>query len=368
MKTVLIMAGGTGGHIFPALAVAKELQKQQCNIYWLGSHTGMEKNIVPQHNIPIHYLAITGLRGNGKLGLLLAPWRVTKAVLQAIKIIKKINPDVVVGLGGFASGPGGIAAKLLKKPLIIHEQNSIAGLTNRVLARFAKKVLQAFPNAFAAKYKPILVGNPVRQALQNLPPPRVRSWMQAGQLNILILGGSQGALSLNQTVPNALRELIANKQINVWHQCGEKHLALTTAAYQHSEVKLTPFIEDMAEAYTWADLVICRAGALTVAELMAVGVPSILIPYPYAVDDHQTKNALYLVNNHAAHLIPPQQLTAEAIHSIVVFLLNNSSDLLEMAEKAYSLRKINATQDVANYCMEVCCGKSQTTNASDAPD
>lgn len=345
-KRILIMAGGTGGHVFPALAIAQVLRDQGDEIEWLGTPEGIEARLVPAANIPLNYIRIGGVRGKGLKKKLLSPFKLTQAALQAIKILRRYKPDVVIGLGGYASGPGGIAAFMLKIPLLIHEQNAIAGMTNTILAHVAKKIMQAFPNTFPASLHPILTGNPVRTSILNLPDPEIRFQARTGPLRILVLGGSGGALALNQTLPAAFQAL-PNDFCTVWHQTGSIHFEITQKRYKDLGLtaKVEAFIGDMAEAYAWADLVICRAGALTVTELAAAGVGSILIPFPFAVDDHQTKNAGYLVNKRAAILLPQSQLDAQKLAETLKHFTR--AHLLETAKKAYELRLPHATQLVA---------------------
>jgi len=350
---ILIMAGGTGGHVFPALAVADELRSRNDDIFWMGTAKGIEAKLVPGADYPLNCISVQGLRGNGLLGWLLAPFKIVKAIFEALTIIKKINPDVVLGLGGFASGPGGIAAWLLRKPLIIHEQNAIPGLTNRILSCFAKQVLQGFPQSFSASCGAVWIGNPVRSSIESLASPDQRFADRTGALRLLILGGSLGAKSLNTVVPTAIA-LIKNQQIDIKHQCGSRHIQDCHQAYKQAGVtaEVTAFIDDMAQAYAWADLVICRAGALTIAELAAAGVATILVPYPYAVDDHQTVNAATLVNVGAAKLIAEKTLTAELLAEQITLLSHDRKQLLVMANAAQSQAKIGAANNIANICQE----------------
>ncbi|MFO7604085.1 MAG: undecaprenyldiphospho-muramoylpentapeptide beta-N-acetylglucosaminyltransferase, partial [Gammaproteobacteria bacterium] len=287
-RHIMIMAGGTGGHIFPALAVAHELRQQGHRVTWLGTPHGMEARLVPQAGYAMEYISIQGLRGHGVARWLLAPFKLLGAILQALRILSRQRPHVVLGMGGFVAGPGGVASWLWRCPLVIHEQNAAPGLTNRLLARLATTVLQAFPNSLP---KARLTGNPVRDSISRLAPPEQRYAQRQDALRILILGGSQGALILNQIVPAALARVGAQPPLQIWHQCGERHLQATLETYADAGVhaRVAAFIDDMAEAYAWADLVICRAGALTIAELAAAGVAAVLIPFPHAVDDHQTK-------------------------------------------------------------------------------
>lgn len=293
---IMIMAGGTGGHLFPALAVADYLRERGVEVRWLGARGGMESRLVPKHDFAIDYISISGLRGKGLLGWLLAPYKINLAIMQALRLMLKFKPDAVLGMGGFVTGPGGVAAFLMGKPLIIHEQNAIAGLTNRLLSKLADHVLQAFP--YALKMKNVkTVGNPIRESICNVKSTiDMQNFEQP--MRLLVVGGSLGAQALNETIPQALAQMDAANRPEVRHQCGERHLDDAKTAYKEVavEANVVPFIDDMADAYRWADLVICRAGALTVSELAAAGVPSILVPFPYAVDDHQTANGQFLVN------------------------------------------------------------------------
>lgn len=359
MTRVLIMAGGTGGHVFPALAVAEELRSRSVDIEWIGTERGIESRLVPAAVFKLNLIPIKGLRGNGLLGWLVAPFRILRAVLESRKVIKRFQPDVVIGLGGFASGPGGLAAWLSGKPLLIHEQNAIAGLTNRLLAKIAKQVLQGFENSFSQSAKTKWVGNPVRTQIENLPEPQDRySARTLSPFKLLVLGGSLGAKSLNQVVPQALALLKTEHQVEVIHQCGEKHLADCQQAYQQAGVTgtVTQFIEDMAEAYAEADLVICRAGALTVAEVAAAGVAAIFVPYPFAVDDHQTHNAQALKEAGAAMLIQDSLLNADGLAATLKSLLENRQQLENMAIQARSLAKPGTAAQIADICLEFAHG------------
>jgi UDP-N-acetylglucosamine--N-acetylmuramyl-(pentapeptide) pyrophosphoryl-undecaprenol N-acetylglucosamine transferase len=350
----MIMAGGTGGHVFPALAVADELKQRQVEVSWMGTAKGIEARLVPEAGYPLSFISIAGLRGNGALGWLLAPLRVLKAVWEAVRIMKQTQPDVVMGLGGFASGPGGVAAWLLKKPLLIHEQNAIPGLTNRLLARIARRVLTGFPNSFDAKYQAEWVGNPVRKSIEDLPMPHLRQSEAQGPMKLLVLGGSLGARSLNTVLPKALAMMEQTQRPQVVHQCGSRHLEDCRSAYDEAgvSVNVTDFIADMAEAYAWADLVICRAGALTVAEVAAAGVASILVPYPHAVDDHQTHNAAMLVDAGAAQLIQDQALNASDLAARISQFDEDREGLLTMANAARQVAKIGSASHIADLCLE----------------
>lgn len=353
LTRVLIMAGGTGGHIFPGLAVAKELQGQGVEVHWLGTQHGLESRLVPDKQIPLHCISISGLRGKGLKALLLAPFRITQAIMQALDVLRTTKPDVVLGFGGFASGPGGVASKLLGCPLIIHEQNAKAGLTNKLLAKLAKKVLLGFPNAFPPSTKVEVVGNPVRADIFENSAPIVSP---AKPLKWLVLGGSLGAQALNDKVPKSIKALPLEERPQIWHQAGEKHLDIAQAAYAAAGVRanVEPFISDMAAAYAWSDIVLCRAGALTVSELCAAGRGAILIPFPHAVDDHQTANADFMVNHHAARCIQQSALTEDCLADIVRELNQAPEMCLAMAEAAYRLRQPDVVGRIIEICREVC--------------
>lgn len=356
-KRILIMAGGTGGHVIPALAVATHLKKHhQFEVAWLGTKQGLEAKLVPANGITLHYLNINGLRGKGVLGWLKLPWTLGCSIIQSIRVIRKYKPHVILGMGGYASGPGGIACFLLRKPLVIHEQNSIAGMTNRYLAKVANKVLQAFPGTFKNSYHPFLTGNPVRVTISELKAPQQR-WAERQQpLKLLVLGGSLGAHALNEVIVKTLPLFDKAERPEVWHQCGEKHLSATQQLYKElaQHAKVEAFIDDMAKAYAWADLVLCRAGALTIAELSAAGVGSILIPFPYAVDDHQTTNANYLVQSGAAILVTQATLTPDRLQQLLKPFIDEPQKCLIMAQAARRQYIDHATRRVAEHCIEAC--------------
>lgn len=358
MRRVMIMAGGTGGHVFPALAVADELRQRGVEVHWLGTEKGIEARLVPDAGYPLSFITVSGLRGNGALGWLISPFRIVKAIRQALGVIRDSRPDVVLGFGGFASGPGGVAAWLKKIPLLIHEQNAIPGLTNKLLAKLAARVLTGFPSSFDNKVDAQWVGNPVRKQIEDLAMPHLRQGDAGERLNLLVLGGSLGARSLNTQVPAALQLIDENKRPQVRHQCGSRHIDDCRTAYQKAGVvaEVSEFIGDMAEAYGWADLVICRAGALTVAELAAAGVASILVPYPHAVDDHQTHNAAMLVNAGAAQLIPDAALKADDLADRIKQLEQDREGLLTMANAARQVAKIGTATQIANLCQELSDG------------
>ena len=351
----VIMAGGTGGHVFPALALARELRIRSWQVVWLGTRRGLEARVVPAEGIPIEWLSISGLRGKGLWSWLTAPLRLARSLGEALAVMRRHRPAVVVGLGGYVSGPGGVAAWLTRRPLLIHEQNAVAGLTNRCLARLAREVYTAFPQAFPAGVDACLIGNPVRAEIVALPPPAVRFATRSGAIRILVVGGSQGAARLNTVLPHALARLAGSITVEVRHQAGERWIEAARRAYEAAGVRaeVVPFIADMAESYGWADLVVCRAGALTVSELACAGVGAILVPFPAAVDDHQTHNARYLVNEGAALLIDDRELTAERLAGELATLCAGRGRLISMAERARLLARPRATAELASACLRV---------------
>lgn len=352
---VLIMAGGTGGHVFPALALARLLRERQHEVIWLGTQRGLEARVVPAEGIPIEWLSVSGLRGKGIATLLLAPFRLSRALWQALRVLMRRRPALVVGLGGFVSGPGGLAAWLTRRPLVIHEQNAVAGFTNRCLAHLAREVLEAFPGSFGPGVRARAIGNPVRHDIAALSPPEQRFLGRTGPLRLLVLGGSQGAARLNSVVPFAVGQLAGAPAVDVLHQAGPRWLEAGRASYARAGVRadVRPFIEDMAEAYAWADLVICRSGALTVSELAAAGVGAVLVPFPAAVDDHQTHNAQYLVREGAAVLIPDRELSAERLMTELRTLCSGRERLLELARRARQLARPAAAEELAAACTDV---------------
>jgi UDP-N-acetylglucosamine--N-acetylmuramyl-(pentapeptide) pyrophosphoryl-undecaprenol N-acetylglucosamine transferase len=348
-KTIMIMAGGTGGHIFPALAVAHKLRDAGWRVVWLGNPEGMEARLVPQHGFEMVWVKFAALRGKGILRKLLLPLNLLHGFWQALKALRQVRPNVVLGMGGYITFPGGMMAALTGVPLVLHEQNSVAGLANKVLAGVADRIVTGFPDVLK---KSFWAGNPVRPEIASMALPAERFAGRNDALRLLVIGGSLGAQVLNEMVPQAMSLLGANELPQIVHQAGEKHIEALKANYAAVGVTAhcVSFIEDMAGAYEWADLVICRSGALTIAELAAAGVACILVPYPHAVDDHQTGNARFLVNVGGAFLLPQNELTPESI----ALLRNYSrSQLLEMAEKARSLAKPDATAEVANICAEI---------------
>lgn len=350
VRPVMIMAGGTGGHVYPALAVADDLIQRGIPVVWMGTKKGIEARLVPQAGIDVDWLSMSGLRGKGILALLLAPLKIVMACYQAMKIINKRKPSVVLGMGGFVSAPGGLMSWLLRKPLLIHEQNAVPGMSNRILSKLANISMVAFPGSF--KTASVHVGNPVRNDIAMLAPPAERSSAKSGALRVLVFGGSLGAARLNELVPQVFAKLIEEKELQIKHQTGPGHFEQTRENYSHLNLKaeIVEYVEDMASMYAWADLVICRAGAMTVAELAAAGVASILVPYPYAVDDHQTFNAKYLSDAGAAVLMQQKDLNVDSL--LVVMKGIDRVKALEMSEKARALGMTDATRLVADACLK----------------
>lgn len=350
VRPVLIMAGGTGGHVFPALAVADELRLRGIPVVWLGTKAGIESRLVPQAGYPIEWMSITGLRGKSTLTLLLAPVRLLIACWQALTVLLNRKPCAVLGMGGFASGPGGLMAWLIRKPLVVHEQNAIPGLTNKVLARLATVVLQAFPAVFK---NATTTGNPVRQSICELSKPEDRLEQRQGNLRLLVIGGSLGAVKLNEVIPQALAKIDVDKRPQVIHQTGLKNIEAAKAIYSDAGVdaKVEAFIDDMPSVYEWADLVICRAGAMTVFELAAAGVASILVPYPYAVDDHQTQNAVYLEHAGAAIVKQQDELSADWVADVIGDFSVNRKKLIDMAVAARTLAIPGSAKTIADACL-----------------
>lgn len=359
---VMIFAGGTGGHVFPALAVAKQIKQQSVPVIWVGTKHGIEAKVVPNAGFKIEWISVNGLRGKNTVTYLLAPFKLALTSLQVTWLLIKHRPCAVLGMGGFVAGPGGLIAALLRKPLIIHEQNAIAGLTNRILAPFAKRILTGFPSTFVRKNVEVL-GNPVRSEISQIQRLQKIAEPEGRPLNILIIGGSLGAQALNENVPAALAEvsrmLSDELKPEIWHQAGENKQNITRDHYAEYGVKarVDAFIEDMQDAYAWADLVICRAGAITVAELSVVGIGAVFIPYPYAVDDHQTANASALVNAGAAVMIDEKNLTVTALAKVLNDLLNNRAKIKSFAEAAGAFAKPQAAKEVAKVCLQACFGK-----------
>lgn len=348
--TVLIMAGGTGGHIFPGLAVAEALRAAGCEVVWLGARGGMEERLVPPHGIRAAWIRARALRGRRLLGQLLFPFGLLVAFWQSARAIFALRPDVVLGLGGYVAFPGGMMASLLARPLAVHEQNAVPGLANRVLSALADRVMVGFPGALRNGE---WTGNPVRDAIIAIPAPEARFAARSGPLRVLVVGGSLGAQVLNETLPRALALIPPARRPRVVHQSGERHLEALRAAYAEAGVpgELLAFIEDMARCYAEADLVICRAGALTVAELAAAGVAAVLVPYPHAVDDHQTANARFLVEQDAAVLLAQGEFTPQRLAEVLEGF--DRPRLLGMAQRARALGKPGAAATVAARCMEL---------------
>ncbi|MHB0817397.1 undecaprenyldiphospho-muramoylpentapeptide beta-N-acetylglucosaminyltransferase [Stutzerimonas stutzeri] len=352
---VLIMAGGTGGHVFPALACAHEFQSRGYQVHWLGTPRGIENEVVPAAGLPLHLIEVSGLRGKGVGSLLKAPFQLLRSLWQARRIMRELQPVCVLGLGGYVTGPGGLAAKLAGVPLIIHEQNAVAGTANRSLLPFARRVCEAFPDTFANSDKRRTTGNPVRVELFLETP---RDSLAGRRPRLLVLGGSLGAEPLNKLLPAALAQVSAQLRPEVFHQAGKQHADITRARYaEHAvEAEVAPFIKDMAQAYAWADLVICRAGALTVCELAAAGLPSFLVPLPHAIDDHQTRNAEYLAKEGAAVLLPQAKTDAAALAAQLTEVMMQPETLKTMGLAARRLARPDATRSVVDICLEVANG------------
>jgi UDP-N-acetylglucosamine--N-acetylmuramyl-(pentapeptide) pyrophosphoryl-undecaprenol N-acetylglucosamine transferase len=350
VSTILIMAGGTGGHVFPGLAIADEMRGRGWKVVWMGARSGMEARLVPARGYPVEWIRAAALRGKGFAAQLLLPFNLLIGFWQSARAIWRLRPDVVLGMGGYVAFPGGMMASLLARPLAVHEQNAIAGLTNKVLAGVAEKVMEAFPGALKdAEW----TGNPVRAEIAAMAQPAARYAGRGGPLRVLVVGGSLGAQALNEIVPKALGLIADSQRPVVTHQAGEKHLESLCLNYSNANVEgeLVAFIEDMARCYAEADLVICRAGAMTIAELSAGGMASVLVPFPHAVDDHQTANARFLSEKGAAVLLPQRDLTPEKLAALIRSLDRNA--LLAMAEKARALGKPDATRIVADRCVEL---------------
>lgn len=358
-RTVLIMAGGTGGHVFPALAAARVLRERGYEPVWLGTQRGLEAKLVPPQQIEIEWITVSGLRGKGVTTWLLAPFKLSLAIWQSLRVMRRRRPAVVLGAGGFVSGPGGVAAWLTRRPLVIHEQNAVAGMTNRLLARIARRVLEAFPASFPPAARAERVGNPVRREIAAIPAPQQRFAHRSGPLRLLVFGGSQGAARLNAVVPAALAMVDASSRPTVIHQAGERHLAQARELYAKHNVQadVRAFIDDMAEAYSWADLVVCRSGALTVSELAAAGLPAIFVPFAAAVDDHQTLNAKFLVDAQAGVSIAEKELTPVRLADELQRLIQaGRAKLLDMAARARSVAITDADVRLADACDAVAGG------------
>lgn len=347
----MILAGGTGGHVYPALAVARELIERGCEVRWMGTPAGLEARVVPAAGIVMEGLSVSGFRGKGWVSKLAAPYRLLLALGQAWRILLRFRPNVVLGVGGFVSGPGGVVARWLGIPLVIHEQNRVPGTTNRILVKWANKVLEAFPGSFPRSVGALCVGNPLRREI--VEAAATGKPASGGVIRILVLGGSQGARALNQIVPEALA-LLGAGGVDVLHQTGSVLHAETASCYRERGIKadVRVFIDDMAAAYRWADLAICRAGAMTLSELTASGLPAVLIPFPYAIDDHQTQNARYLSEAGAAVLLPQSELTPQYLANRLRTLLETQGLLADMARRASALAKTDAARRVADLCLD----------------
>jgi UDP-N-acetylglucosamine--N-acetylmuramyl-(pentapeptide) pyrophosphoryl-undecaprenol N-acetylglucosamine transferase len=353
--TILVMAGGTGGHIFPGIAVANKLESMGWKVHWLGTAKRMEATLVPEHGFDISFINIAGLRNKNWKEWLKTPFKLMLSLLQSIQVIRKVKPDVVLGMGGYASAPGGVAAWLMRKPLVLHEQNAVAGMSNRFLSKLATRVLSAFPGAFDSKIEHQVIGNPLRSdiiAIENVIPVE-----PASSKKVLVVGGSLGAKVLNETVPQAMKQ-IKIQSIDVWHQTGKGNKEAVLESYQEyglpeDKVKVTEFIEDMAEAYKWADVVICRAGALTVSELAMAAKPAVFVPLPHAVDDHQTKNAMYLVSRGAAKLLPQSEFNGTTLAQLLNSLFISDTVVQKMAKSAHDAAHADATTNVADICAKL---------------
>ena len=347
-KRVLIMAGGTGGHIYPALACAKLFESQGYEVRWLGSKGGMELDLVPQHDIGIDAISIKGVRGNGLLGLLLAPFRILYAIGQSIALVRSFKPSVVLGMGGFVAGPGGVAAKLCSVPLIVHEQNAVAGTTNKLLAKISSRVLQAFSGALP---RGLTVGNPVRSDILNLRE-KPESYRKGRPLKLLVVGGSLGAQAINELMPKVLASWTGDVRIDVWHQTGKRNIEAVSSWYLDAnvEARVDAYIDNMNDAYYWADVVLCRSGAMTISELAIAGLPSILVPFPYAIDDHQTKNAESLVSAGAARIMPQTELSVASLQSVLNEFISEVDLLKNMGKSAKKVAYPDATENVVAEC------------------
>ncbi len=352
---VLIMAGGTGGHVFPALACAREFQARGYSVHWLGTPRGIENELVPAAGLPLHLIDVSGLRGKSKLALLKAPFQLIRALWQARRVMRELQPVCVLGMGGYVTGPGGLAARMNGAPLIIQEQNAVAGTANRSLVPFASRVCEGFPNTFGNSAKRRTTGNPVREELFLETP---RDSLRSRKPRLLVLGGSLGAEPLNKLLPAALAKVPGELRPQLFHQAGKQHADITAERYRQAgvEAEVAPFIKDMAHAYAWADLVVCRAGALTVSELAAAGLPSFLVPLPHAIDDHQTRNAEYLAKEGAAFLLPQHATDADTLAAQLIEVLMHPEKLLDMGRTARRLAKPDATRTVVETCLEVARG------------
>ena len=357
--TVLIMAAGTGGHVFPALSIARKLRKHNVRTEWMGTHQGMENQLLEGTGIKIHAVSAKGLKGKGVVRLLFAPFMLVQALIQSIRVLSSVNPDCVLGMGGFVSGPGGLAAKITGRKLVIHEQNAVPGFTNKLLSKIANLVFEAFPNTFPDSDKVLYTGNPLRSEIAELAEKPRQYEKSSRSLRILVLGGSQGALAINEVVPELIADWPEQNRPHVLHQSGERTLEETQVLYKDrglssvEGVEVVPFISDMADAYGWTDLVICRSGASTVSEIAAVGLPSILIPYPHHSDQQQKHKANWLVSAGAAFLLEQKDLTLATLRSLLLDLHTDRSKLQKMSDAARSISICDADELIVSRCMEL---------------
>ena len=355
MTRLLVVAAGTGGHVYPALAVAQRLRSMGVDVSWLGTAVGIESRLVPAAGFPFHVSKVAGVRGKGLSRWLAAPLLLLRSAVRAIAVLARVRPHVVLGMGGYGAGPGGLMARLFGIPLVIHEQNAVPGFTNRILAWFATRVLEAFPESFAARRRAIHTGNPVRETLARSPAPEKRLADRAGRLRVLVIGGSQGARGLNEAIPRALAAGSLGARVTVRHQCGAANVQTTRDAYAALgvEAEISGYIEDMGAAYAWTDVAVCRAGAMTVAELAAAGVASILVPFPYATDDHQSRNARHLADRGAAIVLAESSLDARTLAATLGSLHEDRRRVESMSRAAYDAAVRDSTDRVAAQCLEV---------------
>ena len=348
---LMVMAGGTGGHVFPALAVAKELQTKGVKITWLGTRRGLEAKVIPENNIDIEWVSVEGLRGKGALSILFAPINLLRAMWQSASVIRRTKPDCILGMGGFVAGPGGLVGRLMGRPLVVHEQNAVAGLTNQALAKIASRVLSGFKNVEGLPKNAKWVGNPVRESIHS--QSKQFDAITGNKINVLIIGGSQGAHSFNQHLAGVFAQL-GSADFGLWHQSGRGRSEQVVESYQQAGVKakVTEFIDDMAAAYQWADLLVCRSGAMTIAECCAAAKPALLIPYPFSAGDHQIKNAQVMVDVGAGLMVLNENITNDEMINALSGLLSDKKKLTQMGVKASSLYKPNALQDVVDVCSE----------------
>ncbi len=362
LPTILIMAAGTGGHVFPALAVARVLQERGCNVVWLASQRGMENQLLEDSGIEIFQVSVKGLQGKGLVRMITAPLMLITSLMQSLSILRRVRPACVLGMGGYISGPGGVAAKLLRIPLVLHEQNAVAGYTNKRLQGAATRLLEAFPGTFPSVRKAVQTGNPLRQEITALHNNAQRNYKADRALRLLVLGGSQGAAAINRVIPALIRRWQVGSKLHVWHQVGERDLLQAREDYQRlaicedEDIRVVPFIKDMAEAYRWADIVICRSGASTVSELAAASLPAILVPYPHHKDQQQFRNAQWLSDAGAALLLPQHQLSEDKLYESLVGITSDSDRLAAMSSAAGQLAILDADVLIADHCLEVARG------------